>query len=141
MPSAAPSRDGTATDQPTRPIMPRPDQTVRVTLRWALSLRVSFAPTWRTNADSSGLDFGTAFWDGNSSGTMELRKAPYEAALQFCQHRAHLSLSLVEIDELPLHFLAQLAEAHAADSVAHRDQHVRPGLHQHAPVDRSVRLP
>jgi len=31
IPSAAPSSVGTATDQPTMPIMPKPDQTVCVT--------------------------------------------------------------------------------------------------------------
>src|SRR5512142_2235835 len=118
MPSAAPSRVGTATDQPTSPIMPRPDHTVRVTRRCAFSLRVSFTPTWRMNALSPRSGFGL-------SATMKLRETTHESALQFCQHRAHLSLVLVQIHEFALHRLAQLAETHAADGIAHGDQHVR----------------
>src|SRR5512135_1406637 len=106
MPSAVPSKVGTATDQPTRPIMPKPSHTVCTALRCARSLRVSFAPTWRMNAVSPGWVFGR-------SATMELREAAHEAALQFRQHRAHLLLALVEMHKFALHRLAQLPQVHA----------------------------
>src|SRR5512135_1517807 len=127
MPSAVPSKVGTATDQPTSPIMPKPSQTVCTALRCARSLRVSFAPTWRMNAVSPVSDFGL-------SATMEFREAAHESALQFCQHRTHLLLAFVEIHEFALDRLAQLAQAHATDGIAHRDLHIRSHLDQHALV-------
>ncbi len=48
-PSVAPSSVGIATDQPIKPIMPRPNQTLCVELRRALSFRAAFTPTSRLN--------------------------------------------------------------------------------------------
>src|ERR1019366_7852619 len=131
IPSAAPSKVGTATDHPPSPIIPKPDQTVCVTLRCALSLRVSFAPTCRMKAVSPALDIG-------ASTTMKLREAAHESAFQLRQHRTNLLLPLVDIHKLPLHRLAQFTEIHTANCVAHRDEHIRASLNQHTLIDSHV---
>src|SRR5512142_2378570 len=105
MPSAVPSKVGTSTDQPTSPIMPKPSQTVYTALRFARSLRVSFAPIWRMNAVSPVLNFGL-------SAIMGIREVAHDSALQFCQQRTLLLLALVEIHELAFPRLAPLAKGH-----------------------------
>ena len=48
-PNIAPSNVGTATDQPTIPNIPKPNQTLRLSLWIALSLRWAFSPTCSLN--------------------------------------------------------------------------------------------
>src|SRR5450631_3012762 len=89
MPSAAPSNVGTTTDQPTKPIMPRPNQTPCVDLR-ALSLRAAFAPIFPAKVGS----FRKLFF--GSSLMLQGRETAQKSGFQFRHRRAHALLVLVE---------------------------------------------
>src|SRR5277367_759690 len=112
MPSAAPSSVGTTTDQPTRPIMPKPNQTPCVDLR-ALSLRVAFAPISSAKDGSfRRIFFGKSFM-------LQGRKATQKPGFQFCHRDSHTLLVLVQRQEFLFHRRAQLAQVRSADGTAH----------------------
>src|SRR5271165_3984250 len=76
-PSAIPISVGRATDQPTRPSIPRPNQMLRSLPRCALSLRLSFTPTWRLKDVRSVPDLTLC-----CSAMLKLQETPCESALQ-----------------------------------------------------------
>jgi hypothetical protein len=96
MPSAAPSSVGTTTDQPTRPIMPRPNQTPWLDLR-ALILRVAFAPISSAKVGS----FRVIFF--GSSLMLQGREATQKSGFQFCHSDSHALLVLVQRQEFLFH--------------------------------------
>src|ERR1035441_7440203 len=103
MPSAAPSSVGTTTDQPTNPIMPRPNQTPCVDLR-ALSLRAAFAPISPAKVGS--------FFEVLSGWSLmlQVREPTQKSGFQFRHRRAHALLILVEHQKFLFHRRVQLAE-------------------------------
>src|SRR5271157_4399058 len=103
MPSAAPSSVGTTTDQPTKPIMPRPNQTPCVDLR-ALSLRAAFAPISPAKVGS--------FFEVLCGWSLMLqgREATQKSSFQFGHCRAHALLVFVEGHKFFFHRHVQLAE-------------------------------
>jgi hypothetical protein len=100
-----------ATDQPISPIMPRPNQTpVRVTCRGRLEL------ARRLRADLLTERGGFGF-KGLILGFVSHVKTHHtadETALHFRHHRADALLPFVQVQKLPLHRLAQLAEVRSA---------------------------
>src|ERR1035441_8488148 len=136
-PSIAPRSVGTATDQPISPDMPRPNQTPCLPSRCTLSLRAAFAATCRTNSGSSFAD-----WRVSSSLMLKLREPADKAAFHFGDRSANVALAFVERQKLAFHRFMELAEIRSADGVAHRDEHIRASLDQHAfiygEVNRSV---
>jgi len=72
---------GTTTDQPTSPIMPKPNQTPCAELRRALSLRAAFTPTSRPRGVEPCEPLFLEY-----SLTVELHEAADEAALQAGEH-------------------------------------------------------
>jgi len=66
---------------------------------------------------------------------MELGQAPHQPAFQFCQYRTYAFFLLVQIQELLLYRLAQLAQIGSTHCVADGDQHVGSGFDQYAFVD------
>src|ERR1700691_842226 len=98
MPSAAPRSVGTTTDQPTSPIMPKPNQTPGDGLRRARSFRAALAPTARMNAVSG------------FSLMMKPRYAADKIALHSRHHRAGTLLAFTYLQKLALHRLVELAE-------------------------------
>src|SRR5476649_1778139 len=103
MPSAAPSSVGTTTDQPTNPIMPRPNQTPCVDLR-ALSLRATFAPISPAKVGS----FRKIFF--GSSLMLQGCEAAQKSGFQFRHRRAHALFVFVERKKFFFHRRVQLAE-------------------------------
>ena len=100
--------------------MPRPNQTLGVAFRRALSLRAAFAPTC---AAKVGAFFGVFC---GPSLMVKAREAANKAGFQFRHDRAHALLVLVQGHELLLHRITQLAEVRSAQSpVAPR--RARPG--------------
>src|SRR5271165_1211123 len=105
MPSAAPIRVGTVTDQPINPDIPRPNQMLLLPPRCACRLRAAWAPTCRLKVVSS---FGTfALF---SSLMLKVHQAANESALHLCQHRAHVLLLLIHVEKLLLHRFVELVE-------------------------------
>src|SRR5580658_7035733 len=89
MPSAAPSSVGTTTDQPTKPIMPRPNQTPCLDLR-ALILRVAFAPISSAKDGSfRRIFFGASFM-------LQCREATQKSSFQLCHRDSHALLVVVQ---------------------------------------------
>src|SRR3974377_1740191 len=133
MPSAMPRSVGRATNQPTRPSIPRPNQMLRGLPRCAVSLRFSFLSTWRLKDARSVPDLTLC-----ASSMLELQETPCESALQPGEHRTETPFSLIKIQKLPLDSFAKLSQACTADCVADRDDNFRTGFHQHARVDGHV---
>jgi hypothetical protein len=63
-----------------------------------------------------------------------------ENRFHFRHHRAHALLPFVQVQKLPLHRIAQLAEVRSANRVAHGNEHVRAGLDQHPFIHGHVDL-
>src|ERR1700690_647070 len=103
MPSAAPSKVGTTTDQPTNPIMPSPNQTPCVDLR-ALILRAAFAPI--SPAKLGGV-FEVLL---GSSLMLKVRETPQESGFQFGTDLTLALLVLIQGQKFLFHRRVQLAE-------------------------------
>src|ERR1039458_8905646 len=116
MPSAAPSKVGTTTDQPTSPIMPKPNQTPCVDFR-AFSLRAAFAPI---SPAKVGSFFEVLF---GSSLMLQGRKATQKSSFQFRHRRAHALLVLVQRQKFFFHRRVQLAEVRSADRPTRSEEH------------------
>ncbi len=72
---------------------------------------------------------------------LKLHQAADEAALQPCDRGADDFLPLVDLEELVLHQIVELAEVGAPDGVPHGDEHVGSGLDEHALVDGNIDRP
>src|SRR5208283_999024 len=118
-PSIAPRIVGTATDQPTSPDIPRPNQTLWLPSRCTLSLRAAFAATCLTKAVSS--------LDGRfvtSSSMFKLRESADKAFFHFGDRSSNTPLPFVNRQKFTFHRLMELAEVRSPDSVADGDEHV-----------------
>src|ERR1700722_3638251 len=129
MPRAAPSSVGTTTDQPIRPIIPKPNQTPCVELR-AFSLRTAFAPT---STAKVGTLFEVMF---GSSFMVQVGKPTQKSSFQFCRYQAPTFLLLVQDPKFLLHRSAQLAEVRSSDRPTYGNQHLRSGFDQHSFIHR-----
>src|SRR5208283_1015445 len=109
MPSPAPIRVGTVTDQPINPDMPRPNQMLRLAPRCAFCLRAACAATCRLKSVSLFSSF-----------MLKFHQATDEAAFHFRQHRANIFLLLVHFEKLPLDSLVEFVEVVPSYRVEHR---------------------
>src|ERR1700733_12310714 len=114
MPSAAPIRVGTVTDQPINPDMPRPNQTLLSVPRCAFSFRAACAPTCRLKSVSLLAPFA---WF--SSFMLKFHQTADESALHPRQHRADILLLIFHVEKLPLHRLVKFVEICPTDRIAH----------------------
>src|SRR5579863_9127541 len=107
-----------ATDQPMRPITPRPNQRPGAALRRALSLRAASAPIcWAKDGLSVML-----------KGRQSLQKPGF----QFRHHQSRAVVAHIQTQKLLLNRLVKLSEVSTTDGAAHRHEHVRAGLDQYA---------
>src|SRR6516162_3332854 len=125
-PSAIPSSVGRATDQPTKPSIPRPNQMLLDLPHCALSLRLSLRPTWRMKKVRYDPDFTL-----RRSSMLELQESSRESALQLGERRTDTPFSLIEIQKLLLDGFSKLPQVRTAGGVADREDHFRAGFHQH----------
>src|SRR5580658_3106410 len=132
-PSITPSSVGAVTDQPMSPNTPSPDHAPCLPLRWALSLRRTFASTVRRKAFSS-----LERWLVRSPSTFELRDSADKAAFNLGDRGTNASFLRVKREKFAFHRLAQLREIRSPYRAANRDEHIGAGFHQHTFVDREV---
>src|SRR5665213_2734753 len=115
-----------ATDQPIRPMTPRPNQMPAAGLRRALSLRAAIAAIC-----SEKVGFSTML-----KGAKSMQKPGF----QLRHDRACAVFLDVQSQKLSFNRLVQLTEIGAADGAAHGYEHVRTGFYQYAFVHRRVRF-
>jgi hypothetical protein len=99
--------------------------------RCALSLRLSFAPTWRLK--DAWPDFASRL-----SSMLVFEETADKSALQFRQHRAGGSFPLVEVQKLALNRFTKLTQICSPNGVADRDDNLGAGLDQDTCVDGDV---
>src|SRR6056297_1394649 len=136
MPSAIPRMVGIATDQPTSPNMPSPNQTLCSPL-WRAS---SFLRTReRIRSSSSSGDRGSS--SGSSTLVLpELPEASDRARLHSGDRAACAALVLVDLTELLGHRPLERLELRSPRSASHGDEDVVSAFHEDALVDRHVAL-
>ena len=119
IPSPTPARAGMATDQPIRPSIPRPSQTLRALLRRARSLRFSCVPTSLQNSV-----LVSARCSRCSLSTLHLQKSPDKIALHFDNEVAEAAFAFIEVQKFMFNRSSKFPQILPANGIADGDNHL-----------------